>query len=69
MVEQKVKRELLSKVFISVLGGTNAMFGIFIPITLALLLTPFVEGFTESTLLIIAFLSSMYRAIDIGMVK
>ena len=57
---------VVKKILIAVLGATNAMFSIFIPIGLALLLVPFVTGFSESALIVIAFLSSMYRAIDIG---
>lgn len=57
---------VIKKIIIAILGATNAVFSIFIPIGLALLLTPFVKGFTESALIVIALLSSMYRAIDIG---
>ena len=57
---------VMKKIIIAILGATNAMFSIFIPIALALLLIPFVTGFSESALIVIAFLSSMYRAIDIG---
>ena len=65
MVKEKVI-QVFGKIFIATLGATNAMFSIFIPIGLALLLTPFVTGFSETALMIIALLSSMYRAIDIG---
>ncbi len=57
---------VVKKIIIAILGATNAMFSIFVPIAIALLLTPFVTGFSESALIVIAFLSSMYRAIDIG---
>ncbi len=54
------------KVFIAILGGTNAMFSIFVPIGLTLLLVPYIEGFPRIALWVIGILSSMYRAIDIG---
>lgn len=57
---------VVKKILIAILGATNEIFSIFIPISLALLLTNFIEGFTEVALLIIAILSTMYRAIDVG---
>jgi len=60
---------VIKKIIISILGATNLMFSIFIPVGLALLLTPFVEGFTEFALIVIAILSTMYRAIDVGLEK
>ncbi len=57
---------VIKKILIATLGATNAMFSIFVPIGLALLLTPFVSGFAERALMVIAILSTMYRAIDIG---
>jgi len=56
----------VKKIAIAILGATNEMFSIFIPISLALLLTQYVNGFPEILLIIIAFLSSTYRAIDLG---
>ena len=57
---------VIKKILIAMLGATNAMFSIFMPIGLALLLVPFVDGFAEISLLVIAILSTIYRAIDIG---
>ena len=50
------------KIIIAVLGATNEIFSIFIPIGLALLLVPQIKGFANIALIIIAILSTMYRA-------
>ncbi len=57
---------VVTKIIIAVLGATNEMFSIFIPISLALLLTPYISGTVEFALITIAILSSLYRAIDVG---
>lgn len=55
------------KVLIAVLGATDTMFSVFIPIGLALLLIPFVSGWGQTALILIGILSSLYRAIDVGL--
>ncbi len=57
------------KIFIAVLGATNAGFSIFIPIALTLLLIPHIKGIAIFFLLGIGILSSLYRAIEIGILK
>ena len=60
---------VVKKVFIMILGATNEMFSIFVPISLALLLTQSISGFSEIALIVIAVLSTMYRAIDVGYLR
>lgn len=60
---------VVKKVFITILGATNEMFSIFVPISLALLLTQSISGFSEIALIVIAVLSTMYRAIDVGYLR
>ena len=60
---------VVKKVFITILGATNEMFSIFVPISLALLLTQYISGFSEIALIVIAVLSTMYRAIDVGYLR
>ena len=49
------------------MGATNLMFSIFVPVGLALLLTPLIEGFAETALIAIAIISTLYRALDVGL--
>ena len=57
------------KIIVAILGATNTVFSIFIPIAIALLLLPYTRGWYGTALLIIGILSSFYRAIDIGFLR
>jgi len=57
---------VIGKIIITILGATNTMFSIFIPIGLSLLLVQYISGFAEAALILIAILSTMHRAIDVG---
>lgn len=60
-----------SKISIAILGGINAIFNIFIPIAIALLIltTYTIKGINLWMLLIAAIASSLYKAIDVGFMK
>ena len=55
-----------TKIMIAILGATNTMFSIFVPIALVLLLLPYTYGWYSTALILIGILSSLYRAIDVG---
>jgi hypothetical protein len=61
----------ITKAFIAILGGINAIFNMFIPIAIALLIVNAykINGINLWILLIVACLSSMYKAIDVGFMK
>ena len=58
----------LLKIFLSILGAVEVVFSIFIPFALSLLILQIVgfQGFYSFVLLLAGILSSLYRAIKIG---
>lgn len=61
----------LSKIILSILGGINLVFNIFIPIAVALLSIRFFgfNGIWSLILLAAGIISSFYKAINIAFVK
>ena len=61
----------LLKIGIALMGGVNVMFSIFIPIALVfLILINFdLSEQAQTTLLLIGLISTLYRAIDIGILR
>ena len=61
----------LFKIIIALMGGVNVMFSIFVPIGLTLLLLVIFDlsQQTQTTLLLIGLISTLYRAIDVGLLK
>lgn len=59
------------KALIATLGGMNVVFSIFIPIAVSLLVIKSwnLTGFGSGLIILIAILSSIYRAIKIGWMK
>lgn len=60
------------KVFIAILGAVNIMFGIFIPISISLLLIntiDFNQTWHITSLLLAGTISSLYRAIDVAFLR
>lgn len=56
------------KIFLAVFGAIDVAFSIFIPISVALLITHVME-LDSATLIIFGIISSIYRAISIGFIK
>jgi len=62
----------LIKIFIAILGATEVIFSIFIPIAISLLLMD--AGFVNlsswqgNVLIIAGIIASLYRAIDVGLI-
>ena len=56
------------KVMITIIGAINVIFNLFIPLALSLMLIKIynIQGLNYFILLIVGFLSSLYRAIDIA---
>jgi len=56
----------LLKIFISILGGVNSIFSVFIPTLVALLIIDLVtlSSLNQQVLIIAALLSTLYRAIS-----
>jgi len=59
------------KVIISITGATNAIFSMFTPIAIALLITNMsdIQGWKLTALFIAAIISTVYRAIKIGFIE
>ena len=58
------------KVFIAIIGATNAIFSIFIPSILGILVTQFIGGGWQSSIvMVVALISTLYRALHIGFSK
>ena len=59
------------KALIATLGGINVVFSIFVPIAVSLLVIKSwdLSGFGSFLIMLIAILSSIYRAIKIGWMK
>lgn len=59
------------KALIAALGGINVVFSIFVPIAVSLLVIKSwnLNGFGSFIIMLIAILSSVYRAIKIGWMK
>jgi len=60
-----------NKIFLSILGGFDVVFYMFSPIMLSAIWTTFFgyENWTSYLILIVALLSSMFRAIKVGWLK
>ena len=56
------------KVGLAILGGTNVIFSIFLPIAVGLMLSTYypLNGVSRAILIIAGILSSIYRAVDVG---
>lgn len=59
------------KVIISVMGATNAIFNMFIPLAVALLITNMIDidSWKLAALFCAAIVSTIYRAIKIGFIE
>jgi len=58
------------KIMIAILGATELIFSIFIPIALSLLLLPYAKSqMTQVFLIIAGILSSLYRALRLWFIK
>ncbi len=60
------------KVIIAVLGAINTVFGIFIPIAIALIIVkfyPLIGVFSQNIVIVAGILSSLYKAINIAFLK
>ena len=59
------------KALVAIFGATNAVFGMFMPLAVALMLVNMMElgELQASAILIAAIISSIYRAVRIGIMK
>jgi len=59
------------KAILAIMGATNAVFSMFIPFAISLILISVMEidGWRATTLMIAAIVSVIYRAIRIGIMK
>ena len=59
------------KIIIAILGATNAVFSMFTPVAIALIVITVlgIDGWRASALIVAAIFSAVYRAIRIGIMK